>query len=351
MATRLTAEEASETLQPNLIALCVIMLTLSTLALSLRMWSNYINPAHNWWWDDFFAVITLPFIIAETGLIFWWIKLGLGKHAATTSPEDLAKGPKIIFIAAFLYDSNISLPKFSALFFYRRIFQRTNIWFTAALWTVSIMNAGWLLSAWLSTVFQCTPVNAAWETVPGSTCISQWGWFFGTAIPSMIIDLCILILPLPLLWGLRASPARRFLVGVVFLCGYSVIVVSIGRLVTLASAGTHLLDDLTWTTVTYLEWVQCEGPISLISVCLPSIIYLTKSIKEKVANNTHGTRGTSKTFRSSTASQQDQLVTMDDYSPLQQSSSQKQVKNYSPLQQSGSPRQVEEGLHRQELAV
>lgn len=138
---------------------------------------------------------------------------------------------------------------------------------------------------------------------------------------------------------------------------FSVIVVSIGRLVTLASAGTHLLDDLTWTTVTYLEWVQCEGPISLISVCLPSIIYLTKSIKEKVANNTHGTRGTSKTFRSSTASQQDQLVTMDDYSPLQQSSSQKQVKNYSPLhqssplQQSSSPRQVEEGLHRQELAA
>lgn len=59
MATQLTAKEASETLQPNLVALCVIMLTLSTLALSLRMWSNYINPAHNWWWDDFFAVITL----------------------------------------------------------------------------------------------------------------------------------------------------------------------------------------------------------------------------------------------------------------------------------------------------
>lgn len=59
MAAQLTTEEASQTLQPNLIALCVIMLTLSTLALSLRMWSNYINPAHNWWWDDFFAVITL----------------------------------------------------------------------------------------------------------------------------------------------------------------------------------------------------------------------------------------------------------------------------------------------------
>lgn len=82
------------------------------------------------------------------------------------------------------------------------------------------MNAGWLLSAWLSTVFQCTPVNAAWETVPGSTCISQWGWFLGTAIPSMIIDFFILMIPLPMLWGLQTTVSRRILVGLVFLCGY-----------------------------------------------------------------------------------------------------------------------------------
>ncbi|CAJ2512712.1 Uu.00g008310.m01.CDS01 [Anthostomella pinea] len=162
-----------------------------------------------------------PFIIAETALIFWWIDLGLGKHAITVPPADLAEGPKIIFIAAFLYDCNIALPKFSALFFYRRIFERTSRWLTVTLWTVAAMNAGWLFSAWISTIFQCTPVNAAWETVPESTCISQWTWFLGTAIPSIVIDFLILIIPLPMLWGLQASASRRIMVGAVFICGYS----------------------------------------------------------------------------------------------------------------------------------
>lgn len=158
--------------------------------------------------------------ISETALIFWWIDLGLGKHQATVEPADLAMGPKIIFIATFFYDCNISLPKFSALFFYNRIFGRTNKWFTIALWTVGTLNTGWLLSSLVSTIFQCTPINAAWEVVPGSTCIAQWSWFFGTAIPSMIIDFLILIMPLPILWGLKAPISRRIMVGTIFLCGY-----------------------------------------------------------------------------------------------------------------------------------
>ena len=58
----------------------------------------------------------------------------------------------------------------------------------------------------------------------------------------------------------------------------SVIVVSIGRLVSIANAGAGLEADLTWSTITYLKWVQCEGPLSVISVCLPNIFNLCKLI-------------------------------------------------------------------------
>ena len=60
--------------------------------------------------------------------------------------------------------------------------------------------------------------------------------------------------------------------------------VSIGRLVTLAKAGSALEEDLTWSTIPYIEWVQCEGPVSVISVCLPTIFTLSKRI------HTHGLR-------------------------------------------------------------
>ena len=48
----------------------------------------------------------------------------------------------------------------------------------------------------------------------------------------------------------------------------------------LAKAGSGLEKDLTWSTISYLEWVQCEGPVSVISVCLPTIFNLDKLIHQ-----------------------------------------------------------------------
>jgi hypothetical protein len=94
----------------------------------------------------------------------------------------------------------------------------------------------------------------------------------------------------------------------------SVIVVSIGRLVTLAQAGSHLLTDITWTTITYVEWVQCEGPISIISVCLPNIFRFVQEVRRR------GDKGSPPDSRTrakvaSTASGQDkrQFIRMEDY--------------------------------------
>lgn len=233
--------EASK--QPDLIALCTVMLTLATLAVFLRCWSVFISPTHKFGFDDFFAILTLvsdllqkvtlepdrkieqlisqqPFIIAETSLIYWWISLGLGRHASTLPPDDVLQGPKIIFVAAFFYDACIVLPKFSVLFFYYRIFEKTSHWFYVALRVVGTLNAAWFVGGCLSTLFQCVPVEKAWSPIDRGHCFSQPTWFLGTAISSTIIDLCILLMPLPMLWRLQASKARKLLLTGVFLCGY-----------------------------------------------------------------------------------------------------------------------------------
>ena len=170
--------------------------------------------------EDWAANPLQPFIVVETSLIYWWISLGLGRHASTLRPEDLLQGPKIIFVAAFFNDAGIALPKFSALFFYYRIFGKTSHWFYVALWVVGTLNAAWFVAACLSTLFQCTPIEKSWSPVKGGHCFSQWSWFLGTAIPSTVVDLCILLMPLLMLWRLQASKTRRSMITGVFLCGY-----------------------------------------------------------------------------------------------------------------------------------
>ena len=49
--------EASK--QPNLVALCTVMLTLATLAVLLRCWSVFVSPTHKFGFDDFFAILAL----------------------------------------------------------------------------------------------------------------------------------------------------------------------------------------------------------------------------------------------------------------------------------------------------
>ena len=114
----------------------------------------------------------------------------------------------------------IGLPKFSVLFFYYRIFGKTSHWFYVALRVVGAMNAAWFVAAFLSTLLQCMPVEKAWSTVQGGHCFSKWTLYLGTAIPSTIIDLCILLMPLPMLWRLRASRTKKLMIIGVFLCGY-----------------------------------------------------------------------------------------------------------------------------------
>ncbi|KAK1145273.1 hypothetical protein N8T08_004426 [Aspergillus melleus] len=60
-----------------------------------------------------------------------------------------------------------------------------------------------------------------------------------------------------------------------------VVIVSLGRLITLLKAGAALEADLTWTTIEYICWVQCEGPISLMSVCLPNILELVRRLRKQ----------------------------------------------------------------------
>lgn len=154
-------------------------------------------------------------------LVLYWIRLGLGKHVSQVSDKDLTKGLLLLYSDLFLYNTAISLPKLSAILFYARVFT-THIdgWFRRSLWITGALLITWLICAMTSTIFECTPVSRAWfPNVPGH-CIHRLHWWTGISISSVIIDLIILILPLPVLWNLQLKPVRKRLVTAVFICGY-----------------------------------------------------------------------------------------------------------------------------------
>jgi hypothetical protein len=141
---------------------------------------------------------------------------------------DLAKDYFLIaiqaeFIALMLQPLVLGLVKISIIFFYRRIFC------TGKRTVFSVFSAGfigltiiWSLGFFLAVVLTC-----------GSDPAAQWGTYdeFKThcdntilfdevyTIIDFILDFVVLLMPIPLVWGLQMSTKRRILVLLVFLLG------------------------------------------------------------------------------------------------------------------------------------
>ncbi|KAF6239402.1 hypothetical protein HO173_002664 [Letharia columbiana] len=227
--------------------------------------------------SDWLAVATLPFIVAQNVTGVYWTTIGLGKHISLVSPDNIVKGLLLLYADYPLYDTAISLPRFSALLFYARVFNaHSNRLLRTVLWTTAALNMAWLIFAIVSSIFQCTPIEKVWKPSIQGHCINTYDWWMSSAISSVIIDLIILLIPLPILWKLQLPPLRKYLLLGVFVCGYCVIVISIGRLVADIKAGPALVEDFTYNVVPITYWLSLEAPVSIVSICLPSIFSFIK---------------------------------------------------------------------------
>ncbi|KAI1771756.1 hypothetical protein F4818DRAFT_428963 [Hypoxylon cercidicola] len=278
----------SEDRGPGLRAFLIVMIVLTILSITLRFWSRSLNSPRGrrmsrFWWDDWASLASVPFVLTQFALVLAMIHIGLGVHVNTLPKEIVYQNLKLLFVAYFNYDIGLYLTKTSALLFYSRIFTKYQhvTWFNYTLYAVHALNTFWLLGIIFGTIFMCHPVSKNWITDEDGECGSTGALWLGSAIPSVVIDLIILLLPLPKIWFLQMSRARKSGITVVFMIGYCVIIVSLGRLITVIKSAAALSADITYEGVPALYWLCAESPITLFSICLPAMLPLGRYL----ANN------------------------------------------------------------------
>jgi hypothetical protein len=196
-----------------------------------------VKKSPRFWWDDWMALLCFvrislpdcassiadvvkPFAVATMAMGIYLIHLGLGRHFNTVPPTDQITILKSIWATYFLYDTSISLAKSSALFFYARIFASADTKFIYALWAGQAAVWLWLFSLLLTVTFTCIPVQKSWQPEIEGKCQNTQATYLGSAISSVIIDLFILLLPMPMLWRLQMRSLQKILITGVFVCGY-----------------------------------------------------------------------------------------------------------------------------------
>jgi hypothetical protein len=252
------------------------------------------------------------------------IRLGLGRHIWTVAPENVLPILKRLFAVYYCYNAGLTVAKASCLLFYTRIFSapRTSTWLSRAIWITHALNFGVWMGSVLLVSFNYNPKSQTSTGYRPST-VAMW---LSSAVPGVLIDLVLLILPLPMIWKLRINRGRKIAVLGVFVCGYwyvyhrqlrkvglidnSVIVVSLGRLITITK-GKDMDQDLLCMSlgnlflyatnhtrdigIPSIYWQAAEGPMTLLCICLPSTLNLWRSVtsvaKSKFSSHTSGSNG------------------------------------------------------------
>ena len=145
---------------------------------------------------------------------------GLGRHFSQLAPEKMTLSLKYLYGINYPYTFAISLPKYSAIFFYIRVLRLTSTRYRIPVYIALSLVTGWILFAVLSTIFECTPIRKAWLPLTPGTCLNEYQWYLGSAISSVIVDLYIMLLPVPGLWTLHTGRSRKIILTGFCFCAY-----------------------------------------------------------------------------------------------------------------------------------
>ena len=112
-----------------------------------------------------------------------------------------------------------ALVKVSILLLYHRLFG-VNQWFRTGICVAGALTVMWWIAAFLDSIFQCVPVQAFWDkSIQNPKCQDIRASALGTGIANMILDIMLLIIPLPMIWKLQVSRRIKVSLTGIFMLG------------------------------------------------------------------------------------------------------------------------------------
>ncbi|KAL3430143.1 hypothetical protein BDV09DRAFT_199905 [Aspergillus tetrazonus] len=212
-------------------------------------------------------------------------KYGGGYHYTDVSSTDMTLFRKFCYIATVLYCPMALLTKIALLSILVRIFSpykhrvRFIYGFLAAITIYYVI-------AEIVKIRMCDPVPGYWTLDPHAKCLDQRAALIADSVISMVSDILILILPLPLTWSLQMSRNKKLRVVGMLSAGGLATAFSIYRLILVLRDGSS--PDITIFFVCVILSGNAEGGVGLICACLPSLNILIAKVRNHSYRSKYG---------------------------------------------------------------
>jgi len=241
----------------------VVFCAVTPLLVAARFWSR-LRTAHFVGLDDWAILVSLILCTTFNADMILAVHYGYGKHGTALTEKTRQLAMECFIISQALYKASINTCKASILLLYLRLFVQRK--FRLICWLMIGFVVAFGIATTLGSIFQCQPIQRAWNKHLTGHCLDTTAFWYANAAFSILGDLLILIIPMPLVYRLNLPLNQRLSLLVVFGLGSFVIVTSVMRMTTLNT--TSKSPDPTYE-VGATMWTIIEINLAIICACLP----------------------------------------------------------------------------------
>ncbi|KAI9645957.1 hypothetical protein NHQ30_005394 [Ciborinia camelliae] len=247
--------------QSHIIAANLVVAIAATVAVALRFVSRALIKSFAA--DDWLILAALPLGWGMSICTIIAVHYGLGQHVLSVPPENFVPFIKVYYASELIWACSMGLIKISILLLYVRIFGSMR-YFRLLAYGFGGFTVAWVIMVVFVCAFQCFPVAYQWDkTIEGGKCINSWLFFTIGSSFDVLVDLALLILPLPAIWKLQLSILQKLSLIAIFCLG--------SLLIRLVAVAQHKdVPDPTFTLGIVAIWSTAEPCLGIVSTCLPT---------------------------------------------------------------------------------
>ncbi|GLA41666.1 hypothetical protein AnigIFM63309_009762 [Aspergillus niger] len=280
MATTIPPAGGDQDRGPALITFFWVEAALAILALSLRFYGRVLVKGLGY--DDYVMAFAVSLIVPQALFV---TMAALGNHLAVIggarhlyylSTEQQLQVVKFDWIAQTFGIAGFAAGKASVALQIQRILGPSRRQINRVRWTrwlLWFIIASTCLFCGLDCIFQfaqCNPPRALWEPWIPHTCWNtsvQTNFALFLSAWNILIDLCLALIPIPIIWRTSLSLKQRMATCALLGLGLMAAVCGIVKITFLVSL--EVREDLTWSTYDLDVWSASELFVIIVCGCIP----------------------------------------------------------------------------------
>ncbi|ETN44524.1 uncharacterized protein HMPREF1541_10194 [Cyphellophora europaea CBS 101466] len=269
---------------PLIVAVCITLSTIMTMCVALRLYvRTYMIKSLGT--DDYVIIFSMLCGISYAGLCIGQTRWGLGLPISLRPASNLNKYSEINFAGRPIYMAGITGFKVALCLAYLRITggrtkkdksrYRTFIY---AMLTFAVLSH---LGGTLVLLFQCSPVHKSWRPRTEGKCLDNVITFYVLAAITILCDIIIILLPVPLLLKIKMNSRKKIGLIAVFSLGLFTTICSIMRMVQIEVIAKN------GNSTRLVLWGTVELNVGIFLTCLPTLTPLVTWFANKSRKGTY----------------------------------------------------------------